>query len=99
MSCLHPRLSLLFILLFIILFGSSSPSAASILEGTVVKVADGDTITVLDSNKEQHRIRLAGIDAPEKRQPFGNASMIPCTPPLKKRGHTHQGCGPQIIPW
>jgi len=30
-----------------------------------VKVADGDTITVLDSNKVQHRVRIAGIDAPE----------------------------------
>ena len=39
-----------------------------------MKVADGDTITMLDSNKVQHRIRIAGIDAPEKGQPFGNAS-------------------------
>jgi endonuclease YncB( thermonuclease family) len=37
-------------------------------------VADGDLITVLVSNKEQNRIRLAGIDAPGKGQPFGNAS-------------------------
>ena len=44
------------------------------IEGIVVHVADGDTITVLDSNKVQHRVRLAGIDAPEKGQPFGNAS-------------------------
>ena len=36
------------------------------LEGQVVKVSDGDTITVLDSNKTQHKVRLAGIDAPEK---------------------------------
>jgi endonuclease YncB( thermonuclease family) len=47
---------------------------AGVIEGTIVKIADGDTITVLDSNKEQHRVRIAGIDAPEKRQPFGNAS-------------------------
>ena len=44
-----------------------------ILNSIVVKVADGDTITVLDSNKDQHRVRIAGIDAPEKNQPFGNA--------------------------
>jgi endonuclease YncB( thermonuclease family) len=37
-------------------------------------VADGDTVTVLDSNNVQHRIRLAGIDAPEKSQPFGDRS-------------------------
>jgi len=40
----------------------------------VVGVADGDTITVLDARKVQHKIRLAGIDAPEKKQPFGNRS-------------------------
>jgi len=57
-----------------LLFNSSSYSESTILDGTVVKVADGDTITVLDSNKDQHRVRLAGIDAPEKGQPFGNAS-------------------------
>lgn len=39
--------------------------------GKVVKVADGDTITVL-YDSEQIKIRLAGIDAPEKAQPFGN---------------------------
>ncbi len=37
----------------------------------VVKVADGDTITVLTENKRQIRIRLYGIDTPERRQPFG----------------------------
>ena len=44
------------------------------LTGTVVSVADGDTITVLDANREQHKIRLAAIDAPEKAQPFGQRS-------------------------
>lgn len=47
---------------------------AEVLSGRVVGVADGDTITVLDSSNTQHKIRLDGIDAPEKKQPFGNVS-------------------------
>jgi len=43
-------------------------------DARVVGVADGDTITVLDANNVQHRIRLAGIDAPEKGQPFAARS-------------------------
>lgn len=55
------------------LAGLSSVSAA-VLSGKVVSVHDGDTITVLDEDKHQHRIRLAGIDAPELGQAFGRAS-------------------------
>lgn len=44
------------------------------LSGEVVALADGDTITVLDSENIQHKIRLAGIDAPEKHQAFGARS-------------------------
>lgn len=44
------------------------------LQGKVVGISDGDTITVLDGNKTQHKIRLAGIDAPEKSQAFGERS-------------------------
>lgn len=44
---------------------------AADIRGTVVSVADGDTVTVLDGQQKQHRIRLAEIDAPEKGQPFG----------------------------
>ena len=40
----------------------------------VVKVTDGDTIHVLDQSKERHKIRLGGIDAPEKKQAFGRRS-------------------------
>ncbi len=50
-----------------------APTLADTLIGKVVKVADGDTITVLDNNI-QHKIRLQGIDAPERKQAFGNAS-------------------------
>ena len=47
---------------------------ADTLLGKVINVADGDTITVLDDTNTQHKIRLAGIDAPEKKQAFGNRS-------------------------
>jgi endonuclease YncB( thermonuclease family) len=47
---------------------------ATILKGKVVKVADGDTITIRDEEGKKHRIRLGGIDAPEKDQPYGKES-------------------------
>lgn len=47
---------------------------AEVLTGQVVSIADGDTITILDSSRQQHKIRLAGIDAPEKKQAFGKRS-------------------------
>ena len=40
--------------------------AWSDITGNVVGVADGDTITVLDADKVQHKIRLTGIDAPDE---------------------------------
>ena len=42
---------------------------ANALEGKVVGVQDGDTLTILDSTKRQHRIRLAEIDAPDMQVP------------------------------
>ena len=45
-----------------------------VFEGRVVSVQDGDTITVVDSSSANHRIRLQGIDAPEKGQAFGTRS-------------------------
>ena len=40
----------------------------------MVKVADGDTVTILDASNTQHRIRLQGIDAPERGQAYGKKS-------------------------
>jgi endonuclease YncB( thermonuclease family) len=40
----------------------------------VVRIIDGDTVEAIDPQKTLHRIRLAGIDAPESRQPFGERS-------------------------
>ena len=53
---------------------SAAPPTPAPLEGKVVAVYDGDTLTVLDSAKRQHKIRLEGIDAPERRQAFGTQS-------------------------
>lgn len=49
----------------------AQPLQAALMEGRVIHVADGDTLTVLDDQKHSHKIRLAGIDAPERGQPFG----------------------------
>ena len=57
-------------LLLLLAFGAH----ADILLGRVAGVADGDTITVLDADRQQHKVRLQGIDAPEKVQPFGQRS-------------------------
>lgn len=46
---------------------------ADTLNGKVVAILDGDTITVL-RDREQTRVRIAGIDAPEKKQAFGQRS-------------------------
>jgi endonuclease YncB( thermonuclease family) len=44
------------------------------LTGKVVSVTDGDTIKILTKNKTLYKIRLNGIDAPEKSQAFGKKS-------------------------
>ncbi len=40
----------------------------------VVKTPDCDTVSILDATNTTHRIRLAGSDASERKQPFGKAS-------------------------
>jgi endonuclease YncB( thermonuclease family) len=58
--------------------GSSSDTEAippneayQTISGKVVSIADGDTLTILDDQNTQHKIRLSCIDAPEKGQDFG----------------------------
>ena len=53
-----------------------------VLNGRIVGVTDGDTVTLLDEHNTLHKIRLAGIDAPESSMPYGQkakaylASMV-----------------------
>lgn len=49
-------------------------AAADTILGRVVGVTDGDTISVVAEENRQFKVRLAGIDAPEKKQPFGQKS-------------------------
>ena len=63
-----------FILLGFSLYLSTLNVYADTLIGKVVKITDGDTVHVLDSSYTKHKIRLAGIDAPERRQAFGKRS-------------------------
>jgi len=53
--------------------GIAGPSA---IDGRVVGIQDGDTLTILDAGRNQHRIRLASIDAPE----IGHGSKKPGQP-------------------
>lgn len=61
--------SMAFITLILVTFCAQADIA-----GRVVRVLDGDTIEVLQNSGALSRVRLAGIDAPEKKQPFGQRS-------------------------
>lgn len=66
------RLRLL--VLGLILLAGLPLGLAQSLQGRVIAVADGDTLTLVDGQQIRHKIRLAGIDAPEARQPYGQAA-------------------------
>ena len=67
--CLTSLAVFIFQLFIIVAF-----SSAKTLQGKVVKVGDGDTLTIIDDRGFKYRVRLAGIDAPEKDQPHGKGS-------------------------
>lgn len=60
-----------FLLVFVLLV----PPAWADITGNVVRVLDGDTL-IVQSGGEQHRVRLTGIDAPEKKQAYGVESQL-----------------------
>jgi micrococcal nuclease len=67
----NSALSIIIINLVLAVHAHTYANTDDVILGKVVKVADGDTITVLE-DQTQHRIRLYGIDAPERRQDFSN---------------------------
>lgn len=61
--------------LVVFLFGlPAAPLHAATLHGRVVGVADGDTLTLADGRQRRIKVRLSGIDAPEKNQVYGRQS-------------------------
>lgn len=63
-----PRGGLAGLLLGLVLL---APVTAATLTGRVVRILDGDTVEVLNATQHTERVRLGGIDAPEKSQAFG----------------------------
>jgi len=59
------------LLMLLLLSISINAEAVTTISGKVVSVADGDTITILSNNNRQTKIRLYGIDTPEKAQAYG----------------------------
>lgn len=60
--------------ILLMLMACFTPAIANTLNCKVIKISDGDTIRCLDNTNTQHRIRFAGIDAPESKQAFGQKS-------------------------
>ena len=58
----------------------SAAIQAGTLEGRIVGVHDGKSVTMLDRDHRQHKIRLNGIDAPELGQPSGRRPSWACRP-------------------
>jgi endonuclease YncB( thermonuclease family) len=69
---LRYQLLIRIITILLLIFGAQTANAQT-LNGYVVGISDGDTLTLL-VERQQHRIRIAGIDAPEHFQPYGNRS-------------------------
>jgi len=63
-----------FIVMAAAMLAAIPAAAADPITGKVVSVHDGDTVRVLDAANVQHKVRLDGIDAPERGQPFGTVA-------------------------
>jgi micrococcal nuclease len=58
----------------LLLFGLNAQAQVATITGRVVAVADGDTFTLLVNGNRQQKIRLHGVDCPEKKQDFGQVA-------------------------
>lgn len=51
---------------------STAAAKTETITGRVVRVADGDTVTLVTRQNRKVRVRINGIDAPETRQAYGD---------------------------
>jgi endonuclease YncB( thermonuclease family) len=84
MTTAHLRLGWLAITFVFVLHGASHSQSRGVLsrfigvtiEGTVSSVVDGDTFDmVLNDSKRTIRVRVFGIDAPERNEPFSSVAV------------------------
>lgn len=69
------RMTIRLLLMFLaLLHFRAAPPPWQELQGKVVAIADGDTFTLLDAQNRQHKVRLYGVDAPEKGQDWSKLS-------------------------
>lgn len=73
------------IILIVVALGISCLAYAQNYSGTIIKVTDGDTF-VFQTEEGSLKIRMEGIDAPEKNQPYGQQSKIFLEKYLYKNG-------------
>lgn len=62
------------IILAFLILSADNVHTQNILTGKVIGVKDGDTVEVLDNQNKTTILRLAEVDCPEKKQPYGNAA-------------------------
>lgn len=70
---MQTRQRFLFILIFFLLLVGTARAEG--IQGRVIKIANGDTITILVDENNEVKIKLAEIDAPELSQPYGRQSL------------------------
>ena len=59
-----------------LLTGAGAAGAEPFARAVIARVSDGDTLTVATADGSPMKVRLSGIDAPERNQPYGGESRL-----------------------
>ncbi len=66
--------NIVFSFVLLIFLGLSFGVHSAAPENSVIRIIDGDTVEVMGEGTKPFKVRLMGIDAPERRQPYGKKS-------------------------